>query len=614
MKFNLDEALGLNEGIKFSALSRPALEDAIWEILDNCITHSIADEFYTDTGLDPEFDSLDEFTRDELENMVRMLDDKGYNDEQFYLDREAGIDWEPGKYHKFYESIGNKDAEKPETMTTIETDSNSIKTWKLDSVKRMDESADEDWIYLFPELTEEDKKALEDYDLKFLGRNYFEGEVNEVIAGTRGDLERYAKHYLDYVLHPLYLYEPGTFAGDIVKEESLKEGKAEIYDGLESEYISALKKAEDDGVVTFSVKLSEDDEDPAEFDSFEAAKKFAIEHNIDKVHVSDFAYCWGYYCDGEYDEYDERDIAVNEKLEERLKEDINRSDISEEIEKWAKDDFEQGLTFDPDDYDEFKHLLIDNHPELEQEPDESFKNWFDYYFEMLDNLRSGDYFDVEHAEEFIERNPHGYYNSENDYGDYDDLDEKLIQGKSDATLEKNIKTEIEAGKDPKQAYAIAKSIQDKHIGESKESDNIVKSAKEDTAGEDIPVGANEDEPYLDLSQEIEYDDGNEIPEVDLKFSEYVDDEPIIDYENENFNEKLETAKTEEEKKQIEAEIKETEKEIDHAEDHNDPDTAIELHTHLDMLQEDSEPVVDYINENIKANPEEAQAVNLDEVK
>lgn len=40
------------------------------------------------------------------------------------------------------------------------------------------------------------------------------------------------------------------------------------------------------------------------------------------------------------------------------------------------------------------------------------------------------------------------------------IDEKLIQGKSDKTLQKNIKTEIKAGKNPKQAAAIAYSIRD----------------------------------------------------------------------------------------------------------------------------------------------------------
>ena len=49
------------------------------------------------------------------------------------------------------------------------------------------------------------------------------------------------------------------------------------------------------------------------------------------------------------------------------------------------------------------------------------------------------------------------------------IDEKLIQGKSDKTLQKNIETEIKAGKDPKQAAAIAYSIQRKNSGEVRES-------------------------------------------------------------------------------------------------------------------------------------------------
>lgn len=121
-----------------------------------------------------------------------------------------------------------------------------------------------------------------------------------------------------------------------------------------------------------------------------------------------------------------------------INESLNKSDILDEVEKWAKDDFEQGLTLDPDDYNEFKHLLIDNYPELEKESDESFINWFDYYFDTVNDLRSGDYFDAEHAQEFIERNPHGYYNSENDYGDYDDLDESL--NKSEETLINDLNT------------------------------------------------------------------------------------------------------------------------------------------------------------------------------
>lgn len=72
------------------------------------------------------------------------------------------------------------------------------------------------------------------------------------------------------------------------------------------------------------------------------------------------------------------------------------------------------------------------------------------------------------------------------------LDEKLIQGKSDATLKKNIATEVKAGKDPKQAYAIAKSVQkknesfeDEHLGEVVKDDKIVDYFDNSVHDEDI---------------------------------------------------------------------------------------------------------------------------------
>ena len=75
---------------------------------------------------------------------------------------------------------------------------------------------------------------------------------------------------------------------------------------------------------------------------------------------------------------------------------------------------------------------------------------------------------------------------------YDDLEEKLIQGKSDATLKKNIATEVKAGKDPKQAYAIAKSVQkknesfeDEHLGEVVKDDEIVDYFDNSVHDEDI---------------------------------------------------------------------------------------------------------------------------------
>lgn len=72
------------------------------------------------------------------------------------------------------------------------------------------------------------------------------------------------------------------------------------------------------------------------------------------------------------------------------------------------------------------------------------------------------------AEEVIEYNKK-YGNKD---ANYEIIDEKLIQGKSDETVRKNTETEIKAGKDPKQAYAIAKSIQRKNMKEDFERVDI----------------------------------------------------------------------------------------------------------------------------------------------
>ena len=489
----------------------------------------------------------------------------------------------------------------------------------------------EECIYLFPELTEEDKEELHKYDLAYLGKNHFKDEISDIVKGSKEDLIRYGKEYLDYILHPDYLYREEDFAGEIVNEalygkdevsdffdkakrlgvttvnelkdllaqeeskgntekekidayadavelgddtlsnESLKEDlnkesieeeirKAirehfrtwddEDYEDMIGEYLVVEVEDQEDGRTKVEVRAELsyatldniadelnkivqkydkdayfDHEDSgiinafidknAEGKTIDEFKPYSDE-KLNSIKIPGYTNKWSaidhmevngtdYYMfendiygdetwylvtsninDGPfYETYDNIETCLRDEgvLEESLKEDLKRSDISKEVEKWAKDDFEEGLTLDPNDFNEFKHLLIDNHSELEEEPDESFRKWFDYYFEVLDDVRSGDYFDAEHAEEFMERNPHGYYNSENDYGDYDDLDEKLIQGKSDATLKKNIATEIEAGKDPKQAYAIAKSVQDKHMKESKDwtekdIENIAKAAPE----------------------------------------------------------------------------------------------------------------------------------------
>lgn len=85
----------------------------------------------------------------------------------------------------------------------------------------MDESMDEgfnDYIYLFPELIDDDIKMLAGYNLKYLGMNHGTdgSEDNWVVYGAKEDIEKYAEKYLGYELHPDYLYEYDDFAGEIV--------------------------------------------------------------------------------------------------------------------------------------------------------------------------------------------------------------------------------------------------------------------------------------------------------------------------------------------------------------------------------------------------------------
>jgi len=87
-----------------------------------------------------------------------------------------------------------------------------------------------------------------------------------------------------------------------------------IYEELEDEYFKALEQAEENGTATFIVKESEDDEDYEEFDTFEDAKKYAKKHNIDKIYVQEFAICYGSYCDGEYEEYEEQILDLDKNL------------------------------------------------------------------------------------------------------------------------------------------------------------------------------------------------------------------------------------------------------------------------------------------------------------
>lgn len=97
-----------------------------------------------------------------------------------------------------------------------------------------------EYIYLFPELTDEDIDFLKAYNLKYLGKNYgaYGDEENWVVQGDKDNLERYAQNYLGYELHPDYLYDADEFAGDIVNE-SLKE---DYYSDMDENEILDFKR------------------------------------------------------------------------------------------------------------------------------------------------------------------------------------------------------------------------------------------------------------------------------------------------------------------------------------------------------------------------------------
>ena len=187
----------------------------------------------------------------------------------------------------------------------------------------------------------------------------------------------------------------------------------------------------------------------------------------------------------------------------------------------------------------------------------------------------------------------------------DDLDEKLIQGKSDATLKKNIKTEIEAGKDPKQAYAIAKSIQDKHLKESIEDES-----------NEIEI----DRLYHDASED-------ELRKMGV-FDNYNDDfdEEVIEYSKvaeDNFDntfgdeieDKFEDELSDEEVKELEQYSENVAKLLNNKSTLNEETIKAELKVELnDNATEEEEEVVDYVNPNISDKPQEEKEVSIEEVK
>lgn len=129
------------------------------------------------------------------------------------------------------------------------------------------------------------------------------------------------------------------------------------------------------------------------------------------------------------------------------------------------------------------------------------------------------------------------------------LDEKLIQGKSDATLKKNIATEVKAGKDSKQAYAIAKSIQkknesfeDEHLGEAIKDDEIVDYFDNSVHDEDIVEDDFDEEHIEELTKKAIEESKKHTKEVGTTITENKSiDTPTQEIINESVNSNEEVA-------------------------------------------------------------------------
>lgn len=68
-------------------------------------------------------------------------------------------------------------------------------------------------------------------------------------------------------------------------------------------------------------------------------------------------------------------------MEKQLRDKLDA--IIKAVKNWAKDDYEIGHTLDPDDFNEFQHLLDDDNLNIN-------RLLFDYYIDCVTN--SGDYY------------------------------------------------------------------------------------------------------------------------------------------------------------------------------------------------------------------------------
>lgn len=230
-----------------------------------------------------------------------------------------------------------------------------------------------------------------------------------------------------------------------------------------------------------------------------------------------------------------------------------------------------------------------------------------------------------------------------------ELDEKLIQGKSDATLKKNIATEVKAGKDPKQAYAIAKSIQDKHKNEELEEQlekEKCPEKKDELEGEiekieseiDYADDHNNPSKVISLQQDLEMlkendeadyfngDDAiNEEPVAEIELDIYADDtweDPYIVSEPFKPEEEIEDVKELEvipddleDVEELQAISNKVVEDLNKQEQNNNiAENKEKTIQAIENILDEEDAVIDYTNPNILQEAVESKDVDLNKLK
>lgn len=123
----------------------------------------------------------------------------------------------------------------------------------------------------------------------------------------------------------------------------------------------------------------------------------------------------------------------------------------------------------------------------------------------------------------------------------DCLNEKLIKSKSEEAFKNNIKTEIESGKDPKQAVAIAYSIKEKineSIKTSKEYDGKTLDIEVDATVKDKETKIKKDDTEIEVKK-----DGDKLDiEVDVETDIHTENTKNINYYNSKLEKDIKAAK------------------------------------------------------------------------